>query len=648
MSEVYFIVDNDFINVKGNINQSTLRDLRKHLGFMPEDAAFMRRKIRHQWDGFKTTLCGVNQDGRICNSNKACKCVLKKSGVHFPTGVAFKAKKFLESHGCKVIIHDNRTVYDQNYKMSLNRDDIEERDYQKEAVEKMLSSGRGILKSCTELGISPFIFYVPSKSLLKQAKDELERFILRKGKNLQVGVIGDSVCDIKNINVMTVQTAIRSLGQQYMAFDEDEVRDSKDNEETVRKYKDIKELIQSAKGIIADECISGESEVILRDGKCKMKDLSNHVGEDILSFDGTSVVWRKISKFMDKGSQSSINIKTNTGDIICTKDHPIMTQNGWVEAGTIRIGDEILYCSNVNTDKKYQNTSQNQWSTKFSRVIDVEKFGNEQVYDITVDGTHCFFANGMLVHNCHHWRAETCQTISEFSKSARYKIALSATPFRESNDDILIEACFGRVLYDISASELIRQGYLVRPDIYFVPVKNDIGNAGNAYKTIYKRAIVENETRNDYISKLANKLHENGNNIVVLVQQIAHGKKLQSMINNSTFIHGDWSAKKRNKHLESIKKGENPITIATSLLDEGIDCKPWDTLIMAASGKSRTRALQRVGRVIRTYNKPDGTKKERATVIDFDDDFKYLSKHSKQRRKIYKTEKEFNVEDLQL
>ncbi|MBK8184854.1 MAG: hypothetical protein IPK63_19010 [Candidatus Competibacteraceae bacterium] len=35
----------------------------------------------------------------------------------------------------------------------------------------------------------------------------------------------------------------------------------------------------------------------------------------------------------------------------------------------------------------------------------------EVVYDITVTGTHCFFANGILVHNCHHAAARQYQTL---------------------------------------------------------------------------------------------------------------------------------------------------------------------------------------------------------------------------------------------
>jgi superfamily II DNA or RNA helicase len=87
-----------------------------------------------------------------------------------------------------------------------------------------------------------------------------------------------------------------------------------------------------------------------------------------------------------------------------------------------------------------------------------------------------------------------------------------------------------------------------------------------------------------------------------------------------------------------MRSGYPGIVIASTIFDEGIDVRPLDALILAGAGKSSTRALQRIGRVIRSYqNKQD------AIVIDFFDDVKYLRAHSKRREKLYKSESEFKV-----
>jgi superfamily II DNA or RNA helicase len=52
--------------------------------------------------------------------------------------------------------------------------------------------------------------------------------------------------------------------------------------------------------------------------------------------------------------------------------------------------------------------------------------------------------------------------------------------------------------------------------------------------------------------------------------------------------------------------------IASKIFDQGIDIPELDALILAGSGKSSARALQRIGRVIRSY-----PSKKWANVIEF-------------------------------
>jgi len=102
-------------------------------------------------------------------------------------------------------------------------------------------------------------------------------------------------------------------------------------------------------------------------------------------------------------------------------------------------------------------------------------------------------------------------------------------------------------------------------------------------------------------------------------------------------LEGSNSSKKRGETIEDLKSGNLHTLIATSLADEGLDIPNLDVLILAGSGKSKTKALQRIGRVIRPY---EG--KKQAVVIDFMDQSKYCKKHSLLRKKIYNSEEAFN------
>lgn len=238
---------------------------------------------------------------------------------------------------------------------------------------------------------------------------------------------------------------------------------------------------------------------------------------------------------------------------------------------------------------------------------------DDYVYDLEMDGHPSFVANGILVHN-------------------------SATPWRDKGDDILIDGHFGRCIADISASKLIRAGWLVKPTIYFTAINNLKGASHQTYNNIYKAGIVENEFRNNRIIQLANLFRERGRNILILVKQISHGKLLESLLPESTFLYGGTAKRKRQRHLELMRAGERPLTIASVIFDEGIDVRPLDALIQAGSGKSPTRALQRVGRILRPFKG-----KEDAIVVDFFDHCKYLRDHSRRRLEIYRTEEEFEI-----
>lgn len=249
-------------------------------------------------------------------------------------------------------------------------------------------------------------------------------------------------------------------------------------------------------------------------------------------------------------------------------------------------------------------------------------------------------AKGYIADEVQHWAAKTCQLIADYSESAYYRYGLSATPWRDAGDDIMIDACFGKCIVDISASFLIDREYLVQPEILFLNLKKMHCPYKN-YASIYKHALKENPNRNNIIANIASRMYDEGRLPLVLVKHIDHGKALQKMIPGSEFLHGSLSKKVREEHIRAMRRRETGVTIATSIFDEGVDVKPLDTVLLAGSGKSATRALQRIGRILRPF-----PGKEKAIAIDFNDEAKYLKEHAERRRKIYETEPRFDIKEM--
>jgi len=246
-----------------------------------------------------------------------------------------------------------------------------------------------------------------------------------------------------------------------------------------------------------------------------------------------------------------------------------------------------------------------------------------------------------ILDECHIGGAKTTQCIFQATRS-EYTIGMSASPYRDDNADMLIEAIFGKIIIEINASELIEKGFLVKPIIRFIKVPK-LNYPPTKYREIYNEYIVENSARNNLIIMGAKKLIEQNFITLILFKEIKHGKILYKKLKENNvscyMLSGNDSAKKRKKVIDEIKSGHCKLVLASSIFDMGVDISNLSGLILAGGGKSSVRSLQRIGRIIRLHDK-----KKIAAIIDFYDDIKYLKKHSLIRKKIYKRESGFKVE----
>jgi superfamily II DNA or RNA helicase len=250
------------------------------------------------------------------------------------------------------------------------------------------------------------------------------------------------------------------------------------------------------------------------------------------------------------------------------------------------------------------------------------------------------------VDECHHVSCDTIQSILNNSHSARYRYGGSASPWRDDGLDILIEAAFGRRFCAITASYLIKNGYLVRPNITFNHFRQKLGPASN-WGSHYTKYVVENDARNEWIAERAHHYIEREMPTIILVQRTKHGERILDLVGKDKCELLTSSGKKKKSPkvrkviLDKMRKRELMCIIATTLLDEGVDVPAASAGIFAGGGKSSTRALQRVGRFIR--KDPNDPNKDGAEIEEIWDHTKWLSDHAKTRRRIFETEPEFNI-----
>ena len=196
----------------------------------------------------------------------------------------------------------------------------------------------------------------------------------------------------------------------------------------------IRELIERAqfapvqcryKVYVVDECLVGNTLVQTSQGLMRIDDPTLK-GHKVLSYHEKSHTWeyKKVLRWLSQGEKLTITIRTQNSQIVCTENHLIRTEQGWIKAAQIKSGMKILSPHPVQKTKDYaekkptttytwglkvhtyglescNNTPSPQWTTNLETVESVTISDVEKVYDIEVEDNHNFVANGLLVHNCH-------------------------------------------------------------------------------------------------------------------------------------------------------------------------------------------------------------------------------------------------------
>jgi superfamily II DNA or RNA helicase len=237
----------------------------------------------------------------------------------------------------------------------------------------------------------------------------------------------------------------------------------------------------------------------------------------------------------------------------------------------------------------------------------------------------------------HHSGAYSSRYILDRCKSVQMRIGLSATPFEGDSSDWLVEEAMGTVIHKISYSELIREGFILRPYIYMYKLPS-MNLKGIAYPSVYKAAVTNNEYLTGLIVKLVHTLTSQGNSVVVQTEFIEHSKKLAKAIGGVLLTGKERDMEVRKEVLRQLREKEI-LCVVSTLFEEGIDTPSLDFTINVAGGLTNIGTLQKM----RSITAAEG--KETCGIIDFYHQCEYLERHSQTRRDIYLSEPEFVFEE---
>lgn len=211
----------------------------------------------------------------------------------------------------------------------------------------------------------------------------------------------------------------------------------------------------------------------------------------------------------------------------------------------------------------------------------------------TLDHAIVARANVVFVDESHHQSAAIFRETTVRCKDARYVYGFSATPFRHDGTEKELEGWIGQIIYEVSYDHLIDNGWLVPPKF-----KTVMSLADGLAAIRGKRAFIFSETEQ---ALLDGKVHFDRHNVKILTAK----------------------SPRISEALDDFRAGKLHGIACTPMFDEGLDIPDIEAVFFYSACRSPVKAIQRIGRGMRTGNKLDGTPKAACDVVDLRDEAYY-------------------------
>jgi superfamily II DNA or RNA helicase len=247
----------------------------------------------------------------------------------------------------------------------------------------------------------------------------------------------------------------------------------------------------------------------------------------------------------------------------------------------------------------------------------------------------------LIVDEIHENMSKVPKKFYNKMKSCSVRVAVSATPFKFGGTDKVqkysVKGYFGPIMKSTSMGGILTTNKLQKREIlsasrcFFYPIREP-QIPYDIYLDAVTRGIAENWKFHEIIKRLISQLT---GRTLILVDRIAHGDALSSMIPNSLWVQGKDNLDTRRYVIEQLKNSkERVVAIATQqIFNAGVNFKIHNA-INAAGGKAEHLIVQRIGRGLRVADD-----KERLDYYDFIFEINdYLFNHSHKRMKILSNE----------
>lgn len=218
-----------------------------------------------------------------------------------------------------------------------------------------------------------------------------------------------------------------------------------------------------------------------------------------------------------------------------------------------------------------------------------------------------YFANGVLVHNCHHSTAKSYRDLINYYRKWNPEIKIvgtTATPDRA--DEEALGQVFDTVAYDMEILDAIHRGWLVPIHQQFVQTKADFSHIRTTAGDLNGAdlaAVMEAEENMQAVTGASIEIIGQ-RRALVFTASVKQAEMVANIFNRHRAGTADWVCGKTNEEkraelLRRFQNGDIQVMANCNCLSEGYDDPGVHVVIQARPTKSRSLYAQQIGRCAR-------------------------------------------------
>jgi len=166
-----------------------------------------------------------------------------------------------------------------------------------------------------------------------------------------------------------------------------------------------RQRLQPGGAIVVVMCMAGDTAVLRPDGsETPLKDI--RPGDIVATYENGELTAARVNNWQSSGVDDIYAVQTRSNRVLkANARHPFLVKRGrieeWVRLEDLRVGDLLVGPKGASVPqghKRSRKRSEPQHAT-YDEIVSVTPAGREEVFDVEVDRTENFIANGVVSHN---------------------------------------------------------------------------------------------------------------------------------------------------------------------------------------------------------------------------------------------------------